>query len=152
MRQTTLCEGSFAKRAKQTRKEKFLLRMARIIPWDELSKAIEPRYPKPEGSGRRHGGGGAHVGVDSQSKLIHSAAVRRTRLILRYWKSCCMAGKPGCGARLIAIGKRRSAGVRRRQGTIPARRGRDTASYRVRKGGGIGTSQKRGAKRRMCFL
>ena len=53
MRQTTLCEGSFAKYTKQTKKEKFLLQMERIIPWDELSKAIEPHYPKPEGSGRR---------------------------------------------------------------------------------------------------
>ncbi|WP_423908630.1 hypothetical protein [Candidatus Spongiihabitans sp.] len=52
MRRTTLREGGFAKHVKQTRKEKFLLRMARIIPWDELSKAIEPRYPKLEGSGR----------------------------------------------------------------------------------------------------
>ncbi|WP_423908940.1 transposase [Candidatus Spongiihabitans sp.] len=52
MRQTTLCEGGFAKHAKQTKKEKFLLWMERIIPWDGLSKAIEPRYPKLEGSGR----------------------------------------------------------------------------------------------------
>ena len=56
MRRTTLREGSFTKRAKQIRKEKFLLRMARIIPWGELSKAIEPRYPKLEGSGRRPAG------------------------------------------------------------------------------------------------
>ena len=56
MRQTTLWMSSFAKHAKQTRKEKFLLKMERMMPWDELSKAIEPHYPKLEGSGRRPAG------------------------------------------------------------------------------------------------
>ena len=53
MRQTTLAEGSFAKYKKQTRKEQFLHQMDQIIPWKELSKAIEPHYPRPKGSGRR---------------------------------------------------------------------------------------------------
>ena len=53
MRQTTLAEGSFAKYKKTTRKERFLNQMDQIIPWKELSKAIEPHYPKPKGSGRR---------------------------------------------------------------------------------------------------
>ena len=53
MRQTTLAEGSFAKYKKATRKEQFLKQMDQIIPWSDLSKAIEPYYPKPKGSGRR---------------------------------------------------------------------------------------------------
>ena len=69
MRRTTLREGGFTKQAKQTRKEKFLLRMARIMPWDGLSKAIEPRYPKLEGSGRRHGRRGAHVAYSLHAAL-----------------------------------------------------------------------------------
>lgn len=53
MRQTSLAEGSFVKYKKVTRKEQFLNQMDQIIPWKELSKAIEPHYPKPKGSGRR---------------------------------------------------------------------------------------------------
>jgi len=53
MRQTSLAEGSFVKYKKVTRKEQFLNQMDQIIPWKELSKAIEPHYPKPRGSGRR---------------------------------------------------------------------------------------------------
>ena len=52
MRQTTLAEGSFAKYRKVTRKEQFLHQMDEIIPWKELSNAIEPHYPRPKGSGR----------------------------------------------------------------------------------------------------
>ena len=53
MRQTTLAESSFAKYKKATRKEIFLNQMEQIIPWKELSKAIEPHYPRSTGSGRR---------------------------------------------------------------------------------------------------
>ena len=53
MRQTTLAEASFAKYKKSTRKEIFLAKMEQIIPWKELTTAIEPHYPKPKGSGRR---------------------------------------------------------------------------------------------------
>ena len=89
----------------------------------------------------------AHVGVDSQSKLIHSVAVTPANTHdLRYWKSCCMEEKPGC------LGQKKALSVRRRPETIPARRGQDTASYRMRKGRGIGTSQKCGAKWSMYFL
>ena len=53
MRQTTLAEGAFAKYKKPTRKEKFLAQLNEVIAWKELSKVIEPDYPKPKGSGRR---------------------------------------------------------------------------------------------------
>jgi transposase, IS5 family len=52
MRQLTLAsEGSFEKYRKQTRREKFLGEMERIMPWSELESLIEPHYPK-EGNGR----------------------------------------------------------------------------------------------------
>jgi IS5 family transposase len=42
MRQQTFAEESFEKFRKQTRKEQFLDEMERIIPWQELTAAIEP--------------------------------------------------------------------------------------------------------------
>jgi IS5 family transposase len=53
MRQQSLADGSFEKYRKKTRKEAFLEEMDQIIPWQELTAAIEPFYPKPEGAGRR---------------------------------------------------------------------------------------------------
>ena len=52
MRQQTLSEGVFEKYRKKTRKEQFLDEMERIIPWQELTEAIAPYYPKVEGAGR----------------------------------------------------------------------------------------------------
>jgi IS5 family transposase len=52
MRQLTLAsEESFEKYRKQTRREKFLGEMDRIMPWPELESLIEPHYPK-DGNGR----------------------------------------------------------------------------------------------------
>ena len=53
LRQTTLSDAGFDKYRKQTRKERFLDDMEKIIPWAELAEAIEPFYPKPKGAGRR---------------------------------------------------------------------------------------------------
>ena len=52
MQQKSFSSG-FEKHRKQTRKEKFLLEMDRIIPWKELSEGLEPYYPNPQGAGRR---------------------------------------------------------------------------------------------------
>ncbi len=52
MRQQSFSSG-FEKHRKQTRKEKFLDEMDRIIPWKELSQSLEPYYPNPQGAGRR---------------------------------------------------------------------------------------------------
>jgi transposase, IS5 family len=52
MSQLTLAsQGSFEKYRKQTRREKFLEEMDRIVPWAELESLIGPCYPK-EGNGR----------------------------------------------------------------------------------------------------
>lgn len=52
MRQKSFSSG-FERHSKQTRKEKFLGEMDRIIPWQELSQSLEPYYPNPQGAGRR---------------------------------------------------------------------------------------------------
>jgi IS5 family transposase len=52
MRQKSFSSG-FEKHRKQTRKERFLGEMDRIIPWKELSQGLEPHYPNPQGAGRR---------------------------------------------------------------------------------------------------
>ena len=46
MKQTTLAESGFEKYAKTTRREAFLLKMDRVVPWAELCALIEPYYPK----------------------------------------------------------------------------------------------------------
>lgn len=53
MHQRSLAEEGFEKYRKPTRRERFLAEMEQIIPWRELSAAIEPFYPKPAGAGRR---------------------------------------------------------------------------------------------------
>lgn len=53
MRQDSFSDAGFEKYRKKTRKEQFLEEMETIIPWKELTAAIEPFYPKPEGAGRR---------------------------------------------------------------------------------------------------
>lgn len=52
MRQSTFSSG-FEKHSKKTRKERFLGEMDQVIPWKDLSKALEPHYPNPQGAGRR---------------------------------------------------------------------------------------------------
>jgi len=52
MKQQSLTDG-FEKFRKKTRKEQFLEDMETIIPWKELTEAIEPFYPNPQGAGRR---------------------------------------------------------------------------------------------------
>ena len=53
MKQQTLADGGFEKFRKKTRKEQFLEEMETIIPWQQLTEAIEPFYPNPQGAGRR---------------------------------------------------------------------------------------------------
>ena len=53
MRQDSFSDSGFEKYRKKTRKEQFLEEMDSIIPWKELTDAIEPFYPNPKGAGRR---------------------------------------------------------------------------------------------------
>lgn len=53
MKQRSFALDGFEKYRKKTRKEIFLEEMDQIIPWKELTEAIESHYPKPGGAGRR---------------------------------------------------------------------------------------------------
>jgi transposase, IS5 family len=53
MRQDTFAGRGFEMHHKKPRKEKFLEDMEHIIPWKELSEAVEPFHPNPQGAGRR---------------------------------------------------------------------------------------------------
>lgn len=52
MKQLSFAASEFAKKPKQTRREKFLLEMDAVVPWSRLLSVIEPHYPKA-GNGRR---------------------------------------------------------------------------------------------------
>ena len=51
MRPSTFSDTGFEKYRKMTRKEQFWEEMDRSMPWKELTEAIEPFYPEPEGAG-----------------------------------------------------------------------------------------------------
>ena len=51
MKQPSFASLAYDSKKKQTRKEKFLAEMDRIIPWRQLTRKIEPYYPK-KGNGR----------------------------------------------------------------------------------------------------
>jgi transposase, IS5 family len=85
-KQMTLGTG-FERYSKTTRREKFLAEMDRIVPWGDLCTLIAPVYPKArDGKDRRRDpemrqtkkgnqwyfGMKAHIGVDSQTKIVHS--------------------------------------------------------------------------------
>ena len=50
--QLTFADCEFTNKRRQTRKEIFLGRMEKLIPWARLVAVIEPHYPKA-GNGRR---------------------------------------------------------------------------------------------------
>lgn len=53
MRQSTFGEAGFQRYSKQTRRERFLQEMDRVVPWEALLARIEPvYYPKKRGAGR----------------------------------------------------------------------------------------------------
>ncbi len=50
--QLSFADSEFTSKRRQTRKEKFLRRMEKLIPWQRLGTVIEPHYPKAS-NGRR---------------------------------------------------------------------------------------------------
>ncbi len=50
--QLSFADCEFTSKRRQTRKEKFLSRMEKLIPWQRLESVIEPHYPKA-GNGRK---------------------------------------------------------------------------------------------------
>ena len=63
MRQITLSGAGFDKYRKETRKERFLDNMEKIIPWKEPADALGPCYPNPKGAGRRR------IGVERMLRI-----------------------------------------------------------------------------------
>jgi transposase, IS5 family len=53
MRQLSFADAEYAGKRKQTRRERFLAEMDRVVPWAALLAVIEPHYPRPPGAGRR---------------------------------------------------------------------------------------------------
>jgi IS5 family transposase len=45
MKQTTFADAEYAGKRKQTRRERFLIEMDRVMPWKGLIALIEPHYP-----------------------------------------------------------------------------------------------------------
>lgn len=63
MQQQRFADESFEQYRKLTRRERFLDKMNRVVPWADLVAAIEPVYPKAEGPGR------TPVGVERMLRL-----------------------------------------------------------------------------------
>src|SRR5438552_3789580 len=87
MKQRTLAMMTgFEQYTRKTRRAIFLEEMEQVVPWRELCALVEPHYPQP-GKGRRPVGvermlriyflqqwfNLADVGVDSKTKIIHTA-------------------------------------------------------------------------------
>ena len=52
--QASFAELEYGAKKRKTRREKFLERMERLVPWQELEDTVRPHYPKtPTGRGRR---------------------------------------------------------------------------------------------------
>jgi IS5 family transposase len=49
MSQLSFSDVEFGAKRKQTRREKFLTEMDKVVPWARLSALVEPVYPKGKG-------------------------------------------------------------------------------------------------------
>ncbi|AKF46642.1 ISPssy, transposase [Pseudomonas syringae pv. syringae str. B301D-R] len=49
MKQMSFADAEYAGKRKQTRRERFLIEMDQVLPWNGLVKLTEPHYPKGEG-------------------------------------------------------------------------------------------------------
>src|SRR5947207_7677110 len=87
MKQRTLAMMTgFEQYTRKTRRAIFLEEMEQVVPWGELCALVAPHYPQP-GKGRPpvgvermlriywYFGMKAHVGVDSKTKIIHTATL-----------------------------------------------------------------------------
>ena len=53
MHQKTFAELEYDRKRRKRRREKFLERMEKLIPWDRLDQRIAPVYPKGGRAGSR---------------------------------------------------------------------------------------------------
>ncbi|MNF69094.1 hypothetical protein D3C84_509680 [compost metagenome] len=49
MKQISFADAKYAGKRKQTRRERFLIEMDQVVPWEGLIALIELHYPKGEG-------------------------------------------------------------------------------------------------------
>lgn len=49
MKQLSFADAEYAGKCKQTRRERFLIEMDQVVPWQALTALIEPYYPRGEG-------------------------------------------------------------------------------------------------------
>ena len=49
MKQLSFADAEYAGKRKQTRRERFLIEMDQVVPWQALMALIEPHYPRGEG-------------------------------------------------------------------------------------------------------
>jgi IS5 family transposase len=49
MKQISFADAEYAGKRKQTRRERFLIEMDQVVPWNGLIALIEPHYPKGQG-------------------------------------------------------------------------------------------------------
>lgn len=48
MSQMRFGDGNYAGKRKQTRREEFLAKMEKVVPWRALTSLIEPHYPNAD--------------------------------------------------------------------------------------------------------
>ena len=70
---TPAAAKGFEMHGRTTRKAEFPARMEALVPWAQFCALVEPHFPKAGGGGPPRGMK-LHIGVDSQSGLIHSTS------------------------------------------------------------------------------
>jgi hypothetical protein len=75
MRQDSFSDAGFEKFRKKIGKEQFLEEMEMIIPWKELTEAIEPFYPKPRSPEAPKRWAPAYWNRTHAANLFHPAVV-----------------------------------------------------------------------------
>ncbi len=71
-RQGSFSQAEYAGKKKQTRRDKFLAEMERVVPWARLVERLRPFYPKGER-------GRPPVGLERMLRLLFAAVVRAGR-------------------------------------------------------------------------
>ena len=75
MEQATFSELEHDSKKRRTRREIFLEKMDRLIPWERLESRIEPFYPKP-GRGRRPYPLATKLSTEARTELVNALARR----------------------------------------------------------------------------
>ena len=78
MEQPTFADLEYDGKKRKTRREIFLERMDRLIPWDQLEERIRPFYPKA-GRGRR---------PYELSAMVRTLRAGSTTSVTLVWRTC----------------------------------------------------------------